>query len=172
MATVRKARLDDAREIATIHLTSYNSTYAGVLPADYLASQSLDSRIATWEHRLREPAPKVGIYVAGHPEGGSAGFAWGGPARSATAGYEAELYSIYLISEAQRHGLGTSLVKTLAKYLLAQELYSMAVWVLAANSSRLFYEALGGRLVAERQIELGGQPFLEVAYAWTDLSSL
>jgi hypothetical protein len=46
----------------------------------------------------------------------------------------------------------------------------MAVWVLARNPSRRFYEALGGRAITEQQIERGGEPYVEIAYGWRDLS--
>jgi hypothetical protein len=46
----------------------------------------------------------------------------------------------------------------------------MAVWVLARNPSRRFYEALGGELITEQQIERGGESYVEVAYGWRDLS--
>jgi hypothetical protein len=40
----------------------------------------------------------------------------------------------------------------------------MAVWVLALNPFRKFYEALGGEPISEQTIERGGQSFLAVAY--------
>jgi hypothetical protein len=46
----------------------------------------------------------------------------------------------------------------------------MAVWVLALNPFRKFYETLGGQIIAEQQIERGGKAFTEIAYGWTDLS--
>ena len=49
---------------------------------------------------------------------------------------------------------------------------SMAVWVLARNPSRKFYERLGGRVITEQQIERGGEPYTEIAYAWSNLNKL
>ena len=41
--------------------------------------------------------------------------------------------------------------------------------VLALNgAARRFYERLGGRLVAERPIDVGSHPFVEVAYGWSE----
>jgi hypothetical protein len=42
---------------------------------------------------------------------------------------------------------------------------------LALNPSRRFYECLGGKVIGQKQIEHGGQTFLEVAYAWQSLSA-
>jgi hypothetical protein len=46
----------------------------------------------------------------------------------------------------------------------------MAVWVLALNPARRFYERLGGKVIGHKAIELGGQIFLEVAYGWQSLN--
>jgi hypothetical protein len=44
--------------------------------------------------------------------------------------------------------------------------------VLKANPARGFYERMGGVLVAEQDIEIGGVMLPEVAYGWKDVSSL
>jgi len=46
----------------------------------------------------------------------------------------------------------------------------MAVWVFARNPARKFYKALGGKVIAEQEIERGGESFVEIAYGWSDLS--
>ncbi len=48
----------------------------------------------------------------------------------------------------------------------------MTVWVLADNPFRRFYERLGGKLFCEKEIEIGEQKLLEVAYGWDDLGAL
>jgi hypothetical protein len=42
----------------------------------------------------------------------------------------------------------------------------MAVWVLALNPSRRFYEFLGGKVIGQQEIERRGEMFSEVAYGW------
>jgi GNAT superfamily N-acetyltransferase len=76
-------------------------------------------------------------------------------------GYEGELYAIYLLDLAQRQGLGTLLVQHFVRELRARGFGSMAVWVLAPNPFKKFYEVLGGKVIAEQQIERGGQSFIE-----------
>jgi hypothetical protein len=48
----------------------------------------------------------------------------------------------------------------------------MLVWVLADNPSRSFYEALGGELIGEQNVTIGGVDLREVAYGWPDISCL
>jgi len=42
----------------------------------------------------------------------------------------------------------------------------------SAQPCRKFYECLDGKSIGQRQIERGGQQFLEVAYGWRDLNAL
>ena len=43
------------------------------------------------------------------------------------------------------------------------------IWVLSANPSRFFYEAMGGTRVGEREERLWGTVVNEIAYGWSDL---
>jgi hypothetical protein len=48
---------------------------------------------------------------------------------------------------------------------------SLLIWVLKANvTARRFNEALGGKLVLEKQIEDRGAVLDQVAYGWRDVS--
>jgi hypothetical protein len=46
------------------------------------------------------------------------------------------------------------------------------LWVLAENPSRKFYERLGGQLVYEKTVTIGGVPLIEVAYGWRDAHTI
>ena len=48
----------------------------------------------------------------------------------------------------------------------------LAVWVLAGNPSRFFYEAIGGRRIALRTERMGDEDVQEIAYGWDDIDEL
>ena len=98
------------------------------------------------------------------------GFVCGGAERTGRLGCDGELHAIYLLQAAQRQGLGTLLVRRFVRELRSLGFASMAVWVLARNPSRVFYEALGGKVIAEQEIERDSESFAEIAYGWSDLS--
>jgi hypothetical protein len=56
--------------------------------------------------------------------------------------------------------------------LALEGLNGLMLWVLAANPTRGFYEALGGRLLGEQPIQIGPDSLVEVAYGWEDLGEL
>ena len=83
------------------------------------------------------------------PADGIVGFASGGPRQgeSSYPEYEGELYTVYLLRQYQRRGLGRRLLGAVARGLLADGKRSMLARVLAENPSRPFYETVGGKLL-------------------------
>ena len=138
---VRLARLDDAPAIAEVHVASWRTTYKGIFSDTLLDSLSVDKREQSWRETLALPEPNSVTLVACNVDGGIVGFISGGAERTGRLGYEGELYAIYLLQLAQRQGLGTLLVQHFVCELRARGFGSMAVWVLAANPFREFYEA-------------------------------
>lgn len=169
---VREARATDALAIAQVQVDSWRTTYAGILPADYLASLSYERQGEFWGRIVSTLRSTDTVYVAEAPAGRIVGFAHGGPERSGAGIYKGELFAIYLLELYQRQGLGRQLTGSIANQLLQHGLSSMLVWVLAANPYRAFYEALGGQQVYEKEITIGAARFTEVAYGWHDTSAI
>lgn len=169
---VRPAQPGDAPGIARVHVDGWRSTYPGIVPDHYLASLSYITYEERWRARLCDPAPDTCVYVA--EDGGRVvGFAMGGPERDGDPEYPGELYAIYVLPECQGRGAGRRLVAAVAASLAEAGHQALLVWVLEANASgRRFYEALGGRLVRRREIEIGGARLPEVGYGWRDLGPL
>jgi ribosomal protein S18 acetylase RimI-like enzyme len=171
---IREATAIDAESISRVRVASWRAAYRGIIDDAYLDALSVE---AGRERYLRsfDPAPAAGFTrVAADDEGRVVGFATGGAARGAgVPPREGEVWMIYLLPDAQRHGLGTRLLRSMARGLDRRGLGSMAVWALARNlPARGFYERLGGRLAGERATTVGAQRLDEVMYRWPDLGPL
>ena len=99
------------------------------------------------------------------------GIASGGPNREDSPVFTGELYGLYVIPEFQRRGIGRKLVEAISAHLLSITKKSMLVWSLSEEPYRRFYEKLGGLLLGERVVQIGGASVREVAYGWMDLQS-
>ena len=165
---IRPAVAADARAIAEVQVATWRTTYRGMLPDDLLDNLSVDEREPRWLELLAT-AGEV-MLVACDAGGTVVGFAAGGAERTGQLGCDGELRAIYLVESVQRQGLGTLLVRRLVQELRSRGFTSMALWVLTENPFRKFYDALGGKVIAEREHERGGQMTQEVAYGWSDLS--
>ena len=167
---IRRALSSDAPGIARVHVESWHSTYAGVVPDDYLATLDVTERERVWRRLIADESTVT--YVAEYQRDGIVGFVSGGPARADDMGYTGELYAIYLLEQHQRLGIGRSLVRELCAWLLTEGLTTMYTWVLEENPSRRFYESLGGTEFKCQTITIGGRDIMEVAYGWDDISPL
>jgi len=169
---VRRAMIEDVPGIARVHVDTWRTAYAGLVPDEVLTNQSYKQREDIWQNILTTYADTNYVNVA-DVAGQIVGFVWGGKLRDETPGYSGELYAIYLLQNTQGQGLGRRLVEALLCDLIEQGHTSMLVWVFRDNPpARGFYEALGGQYVSEKTFELGGKEFVEVSYGWQDIRPL
>jgi GNAT superfamily N-acetyltransferase len=168
MACIRPANVRDASAIAHVHVQSWLTTYAGIVPRDYLASLNEAERARAWEKWL---ASGITVFVA-EVSHKVVGFAGGGPAREPVAPYDAELYTLYLLQNEQKRGLGKALLVEIARSLRQGGHHGMLVWVLAQNPAVRFYEKSGAYYLREKQTDIGGASLTELALGWPDLKHL
>jgi GNAT superfamily N-acetyltransferase len=169
---IRPAVVDDAQAIAHVHIESWKTTYAGILPEAVLETPSLEKRADMWRGILAAAEQSSVTLVACDSAGGVVGFVHGGKERSGQLGCDGELYAIYLLQSVQRQGVGRRLVGKFGREMVAKGFTSMAVWVLDRNPSRRFYEVLGGTVIGQKSMEFGGRSYLEVAFGWEALDGV
>ncbi|MBW4507590.1 MAG: GNAT family N-acetyltransferase [Scytonematopsis contorta HA4267-MV1] len=170
---IREATHDDVPAIAKVHVDTWRSTYKGIVPDEYLASLSYERREKNW-HQIFNNSLENGdfTYVAEEKSGQIIGFANGGLERTGDSVYKGELNAIYILQSSQRKGVGRKLFSTVIEKLNQIDIHSMLVWVLDDNFACRFYEALGGKRVYDKQLEIGGVMLTAVAYGWTDIKNL
>jgi GNAT superfamily N-acetyltransferase len=164
---IRRANREDAAAIAHVQVTSWRSTYAGLVPESFLAAMNTEELARMWD--LLIEAGKDIFFVA-EDETGVFGFSSGGPIREPVGEYDAELHTIYLLSDRQGNGTGRRLVETLVRDLRGAGFRGMVVWVLAQNPAVHFYRRLGAIEIASKTVEIGGAMLDDRVMGWPDLS--
>ena len=167
MLRVRLPTRDDIPAIARIDVEAWRAAYPGILPDRVLLGLSAKRLSQQWEHQLRHRPGDV--RVAEWTGAGVVGFGDCGGARDAMEGFAGEVYTLYVEPDFQGRGIGRALLLALFRRLVASGFLSAAIWVLRDNPSRFFYERLGGKLSATRNIPVGGSPVPAFAYGWRDL---
>jgi ribosomal protein S18 acetylase RimI-like enzyme len=168
MVSIRAATAQDAVAIAHVHVESWRSTYAGIVRDEYLAGLDETLRVKLWREWLSGGA----VVLVAERKGEVVGFVHAGNIRETVETADAEVYSLYLLRDAQGRGIGRELLSSVAAVLQQQAFRSMALWVLERNRSRGFYERCGGLLTTSKVIEIGGARLMEVAYWWPKLETL
>ena len=170
---IRKADPSDAGAIARVHVDTWRTAYAGILPAAFLAGLSFAEREAMWSQALTADRPTTCMVVAETDGGVVVGFAYGAPEREGNPQFRGELFAIYVLRDFQRRGIGQRLYFAMVHHFSSQGIESMLLWVLKDNHpARHFYESMGGEYVEEKTITIGGTDLVEVAYGWRDLTDL
>ena len=119
-----------------------------------------------WESAIQAGEP---VLVVEDRLAGVVGFASYGVNRQQRLAYAGEINTLYILPDFQGRGLGRWLLTRLFEALAEGGRNSVVIWVLARNPSRFFYEAMGGKRIAERDETLWGEILHEYAYGWPDL---
>jgi GNAT superfamily N-acetyltransferase len=166
---VRPARVEDAAQIAAVHVASWQDGYRGLVPQDYL--DGLDAAVWTTRrvHRLQHiDWSRGGCFVVTDDHGELAGFTHAGASRDDDSGTAAvgEVYAIYLAPDAWGKGFGRALMAAALAQLAKCGYREATLWVLDSNTrARRFYAAAGFKPDGAVKVDNSrGFPLAEVRY--------
>ena len=165
---VRPARPDDAEAVARVYLESWHDTYPAVLPMQMLCAMTHKGQTARWQAAIR--ARHEAVLVAECPKQGIVGMTSFGPARDGGLGFDGEVYTLYVHPGFFGQGAGRALLHGAFGTLQKRGFTSCVIWAHAKNPARFFYEAMGGRLIAERTAKMMGDAVPETAFGWKRLA--
>lgn len=160
MITLREATLEDAEEIAKINVESWQSTYRHILEDSYLDSLIWEDRMEKWK-RLMEKKDVIILVAVNQNQ--IVGFLSGGKSEP----YDAELFSIYLLSRFQRQGIGEKLFLAFEEWVRGNGFHSFVVWVAEKSPYKDFYVKMKGTLTdLLKKHKFGNREIDIIAYEW------
>ncbi len=162
---VRKARPDDAKDIARVYIESWHDTYAAILPTQLLCAMTPRGQSARWRAAIAARSREA-VLVADSPTHGVIGMASFGPSRDRSLGFDGEIYTLYVDPAFYGFGTGRALLCGSFELMREREYSSCLIWVHSKNPARFFYEKMGGRLIAERTARMMGDAVPEAAFGW------
>ena len=151
---IRKAKEEDAKEIAYVNAYTWLTTYKGLMPDELLEERvkTIDDRVPKIINAIKT---KDNFYVA-LDNNKVVGIMSYGKSRNQDYIDSGEIKSIYILKDYQGLGLGKSLFMTGIKELLNMGFNSMILNVLEGNDAFLFYQKYGGKKVSEKIDDFGG----------------
>ena len=167
---IRPAQTADAAALGEIYVDTWRSTYAGILPDAVLLRMSESNHAVAWTRTLTNLGDDECVLVAERSDQVVVGFGSAGPGRRGDRG-RGEVYTLYVSPDYHGLGLGRRLMCGLFRQLQGGGFTSALIWVLAANPTRFFYEAMGGSRFVEKVERLWGVELPQIGYAWPDLAA-
>jgi len=166
---VRAARHEDAPAVARVYIEAWHDTYPAILPSDLLRAMTPRGQTARWRAAI-VTGGRERVLVAECQPHGIIGMTSFGPAQDRPLGYDGEVYTLYVAPDFFGRGVGTLLLRAAFGALRTSGFTSCVIWAHARNPARYFYEAMGGRLVAERSRRMVGVAVPEAAFGWKKLA--
>ena len=162
---VRPAGREDARDIAEIHVRTWQAAYPGIVPAEYLASLTVERYEAMWRENIAKGSPELLVAVEGDAILGWVAF---GPSRDKGATRtNAEIWAIYVSPSHWKKGVGHLLWNHVQAKLRTQGFTTVGLWVFPENDRACrFYRAIGFEVepASAKQFTLGGFSLNEIRY--------
>ena len=144
---VRLATATDAREVARIHVLTWQHAYRGLVPDAYLDALSIEERAALWRRGIETVTSAV---LVAEEDDAMCGWIAIGPARDrdATPG-TGEVWALYVLPDYWGRGAARALWGAARDRLLGDGMREATLWVISTNErARAAYERLGWRAEA------------------------
>lgn len=141
--SVRPASIRDAKAIAEIHVSTWQSAYQELMPRDYLSTMTVEKRQSYWREAIEYSEPQLLVATDADKVVGFAGFD-----RSRDAGTKSSVGEIWALYVAPAHwgkGVGVTLWDGAREGLKEEGCTQVTAWVLLRNERGLrFFEHSAG----------------------------
>jgi GNAT superfamily N-acetyltransferase len=164
---IRRSQKFDAHSMSCIYVQTWQDTYLGIIPFVYLYGMSIDGHEQAF---LKEMASRQVLSYVAEENGRVVGFTTGGFERHGDAIYSGEIYTLYVLKNYQRRGIGRKLVETLTRRFDYFGIHSMLVQVLKQNPYRNFYQKINGVHLKTEGLPFAGELLYVESYGWIDTS--
>lgn len=160
---IRTAKPTDAHGLADVHDAAWRFAYRGILPGAELERMIARRGPTWWGKAITRRVPIVVLENAGKVRG----YVTYGGGRVRTLPYRAEVYELYVQPEYAGLGFGRRLFRTVQQRLTRRGHDNLVVWCLADNDPACrFYEAMGGRPIADADEMFEDVKIAKVAYGF------
>jgi ribosomal protein S18 acetylase RimI-like enzyme len=162
---IRRATVDDAPELARVHVDSWRAAYQGLVPDAFLERFEYHWREKRFREALAAGVEETYLIWTGEK---AVGFLTIGAARDPDLDAErtGEIWGIYVSPGYWRRGAGRTLAGKAERILRSRGYENAVLWVLEGNPrARRFYEAMGFAPDGELREMNWGAPLRAMRYS-------
>ena len=164
---IRRAKVNDAKKIASIISRSWQTAYKGLIDDSFLDSLSTEENTKRWIENIKSQNEKNNIYVYEDEDDNKIKgvMRFGEKGEKKNNKYNAEIHVLYVEPDLKRKGIGTKLFKLAKNHFLDRGKQDLIIWCLKGNTIGMnFYKKMGGKAVLERKDVVKGIEVTEVGF--------
>ena len=167
---IRKANIEDAKEIVEVKMSSWLTSYKGLIPDEVLKNRqdTMKERIIKTENQIKE---YNNIYVAVDNDKVIGTMSYGKSRNEKYKDY-GELNFIYLLDEYKGLGIGKRLFFTGIREIIDMGFNSFILNVLKGNKTIGFYEKYKGKKIDQKEEYFGEQKLTEYIMLFEDINKI
>lgn len=158
---IRKAAISDASKIGSCHYHCWQETYRGLIADSYLDSMDESKNM----ERFEKMYPIVGQYqYVVESENQIIGFFDITKARENYAPFEVQ--GLYVRKVYHGQGYGRKIIEYIKEKCKGEHFY---LWCLKSNPTCGFYEHMGGQVITQKKVSVGGREEGELCYLFNSV---
>jgi ribosomal protein S18 acetylase RimI-like enzyme len=163
---IRKATIDDVKDISRIHALSWKSAYKGIVPQVYLDELKEDFWVSAFAVWIKDNTITARLILE---NGGPVGCVAYGKSRDKSMPNWGEIVSIYLLPQYFGKGYGNRLLESALLDLKQDGHQDIYLWTLKENQrARHFYEKNNFQCNKDECIcEVMGKPLADIRYIYS-----
>ncbi|MBE5812479.1 MAG: GNAT family N-acetyltransferase [Clostridiales bacterium] len=161
---IRNITEADIPVVVDIQVDGWRTAYKGIIDESFLNSMNKEERI-----EQRKSDYKKGNFIVAESDNEVIGFCRYHRVAISPDGenFDCELMALYVKPELKQQGIGKAMFNYVVNDLTSKGKNKMILWCLKDNyPSRKFYEKMGGKVVGEHEIEIGGKAYQEVGFGF------
>lgn len=164
---IRQANLSDAKNIATLIVSGWQTAYKGLINQNFLNSMSISKMAEGWSKNITSQNKDNHIFVYENNNKILGVIRFGNP-DDENSSYNAEIHVLYVEPSLKRQGIGTKLFNFAKDYFIKNNTINMIIWCLKNNIHSInFYKKMGGKIVGTRKSVVNNIKLEEVGIAYT-----
>jgi GNAT superfamily N-acetyltransferase len=163
--TLDHAKQADAPTIAKLHALSWQATYRGILPKQYLDTDVVAERDAYWTARMSKPAAFHRLILIAYCGDAPIGFVCA--EQSDASGRDVLLDNLHALKAYQGYGAGKLMIRAVQDWARDLGAAGLYLYVLEGNHRAIdFYERQGWQFAGTKADQLGGNTVTARRYVY------
>lgn len=162
---IRNIRKTDIPQVVNININAWKTAYKGIIDDDYLDNMSKEDKI-----KRREEDYKNNGFIVATINDEIVGFCRYIDNNSLSPEIEdvdCEIIALYVDNELKKQGIGRKMLEYVKNEFKDKGKKKMVLWCLKENKeAKKFYERTCGRIIKEREYQIGNKKYIEVAFEY------